>query len=126
MLCTDSMGKEINRGVLIMQCGDTDLILCLSTCTDILMHSAPLLSSTQEVFTLFVQSLEKKKDTSCLTEVTSLPKPPKDINENAGATCWVFFCVFFFFLPTIECSLKHSQKVDPIQRKVSYFSDALQ
>lgn len=61
MLCTDSMGKEINRGVLIMQCGDTDLILCLSTCTDILMHSAPLLSSTQEVFTLFVQSLEKKK-----------------------------------------------------------------
>lgn len=100
MLCTDSMGKEINRGVLIMQCGDTDLILCLSTCTDILMHSAPLLSSTQEVFTLFVQSLEKKKDTSCLTEVTSLPKPPKDINENAGATCWVFFCVFFFFFET--------------------------
>lgn len=61
LLCTDSMGKEINSGVLIMQCGDTDLILCLSTCTDILMHSAPLLSSTQEVFTLFVQSLEKKK-----------------------------------------------------------------
>lgn len=85
-MCTDSMGKEINSGVLIMQCGDTDLILCLSTCTDILMHSAPLLSSTQEVFTLFVQSLEKK-NTSCLTEVTSLPKPPKDINENAEATC---------------------------------------
>lgn len=60
LLCTDSMGKEINSGVLIMQCGDTDLILCLSTCADILMHSAPLLSSTQEVFTLFVQSLEKK------------------------------------------------------------------
>lgn len=90
LLRTDSMGKEINSGVLIMQCGDTDLILCLSTCTDILMHSAPLLSSTQEVFTLFVQSLEKKKDTSCLTEVTSLPKPPKDINKNAGATCWFF------------------------------------
>lgn len=91
--CTDSMGKEINSGVLIMQCGDTDLILCLSTCTDILMHSAPLLSSTQEVFTLFVQSLVKKKkkiDTSCLTEVTSPPKPPKDINENAEAMCCVF------------------------------------
>ena len=87
LLCTDSMGKEINSGVLIMQCGDIDLILCLSTCTDILMHSAPLLSSTQEVFTLFVQSLEKK-DTSCLTEVTSLPNPPKDINENPGASCW--------------------------------------
>lgn len=92
-LCTDSMGKEINSGVLIMQCGDTDLILCLSTCADILMHSAPLLSSTQEVFTLFVQSLEKK-DTSCLTEVTSLPKPPKDINENAGAT--VQYVLFFW------------------------------
>lgn len=60
-LHTDSMGNEINSGGLIMQCGDTDLILCLSTCTDILMHSAPLLSSTQEVFTLFVQSHEKKK-----------------------------------------------------------------
>lgn len=44
-------------------------------------------------FTLSVQSLEKK-DTSCLTEVTSLPKPPKDINENAGAV----FLVFCFFL----------------------------
>lgn len=41
MLCTDSVGKEINSGVLIMQCGDTDLILCLSTCADILMHSVP-------------------------------------------------------------------------------------
>lgn len=41
LLCTDSMGKEINSGVLIMQRGDTDLILCLSTCTDILMHSVP-------------------------------------------------------------------------------------
>lgn len=77
-LCADSMGKEINSGVLIMQCGDTDLILCLSTCADILMHSAPLLSSTQEVFMLFVQSQGEKKDTSCLTEVTSLPKPPTD------------------------------------------------
>lgn len=54
------MGKEINSGVLIMQYGDTDLILCLSTWADILMHSALLLSSTQEVFTLFVQSLERK------------------------------------------------------------------
>ena len=85
-LCTDSMGEEINSGILIMQCGDTDLILCLSTCADILMHSVPLLSSTQEVSTLFVQSVEKK-DTSCLTEVTSLPQPPKHINENAGAMC---------------------------------------
>lgn len=84
-LCTDSMGNEINSGVLIMQCGDTDLILCLSTCTDILMHSAPLLSGTQEVFTLFVQSREEIQ-TSCLTEVTSPPKSPKDINENTGAT----------------------------------------
>lgn len=41
LLCTDSMGKEINSGVLIMQCSDTDLILCLSTCTDISMHSVP-------------------------------------------------------------------------------------
>lgn len=40
---------------------------------------------------LSVQSLEKK-DTSCLTEVTSLPKLPKDINENAGA---VFLGGFF-------------------------------
>lgn len=87
-MCTDSMGKEINSGVLIMQCGDTDLILCLSTCTDILMHSAPLLSSTQEVFHALCS--KPKKNASCLTEVTSLPKPPKDINENAGETCWVF------------------------------------
>lgn len=35
------MGREINSGVLIMQRGDTDLILCLSTCADILMHSVP-------------------------------------------------------------------------------------
>lgn len=77
-----------------MQCGDTDLILCLSTCADILMHSAPLLSSTQEVFYALC-SKPRKKDTSCLTEVTSLPKPPKDINENAGA---VFLGIFFFLI----------------------------
>lgn len=41
LLCTDSMSKDINSRVLIMQRGDTDLILCLSTCTDILMHSVP-------------------------------------------------------------------------------------
>lgn len=87
------MGKEINSEVLIMQCGDTDLILCLSTCADILMHSAPLLPSTQEVFLRSLFKASEKKDTSCLTEVTSLPKPPKDINENAGA---VFFFVFFW------------------------------
>lgn len=40
-MCADSMGREINSGVLIMQRGDTDLILCLSTCADILMHSVP-------------------------------------------------------------------------------------
>lgn len=84
-LYTDSVGKEINSWVLIMQCGDTDLILSLSTCTDILMHSARLLSSTQEVFMLFVQTLEKKINFLPLTEVTSLPQPPKDINEYAGA-----------------------------------------
>lgn len=48
---------------------------------------SPLLSGTQEIFTLFVQ----RQDTSCLTEITSLPKPPKDINENAGAT----YCFFW-------------------------------
>ncbi len=58
--CTDSMGKEINSQVLIMQCGDTDLILCLSTCTDILMHSAPLLSSTQEVFHSLFKAWKKR------------------------------------------------------------------
>lgn len=86
MLCADSMGKEINSGVLIMQRSDTDLILCLSTCTDILMHSVPATlwhTGGYFFFTLFVQSLvEKKKksareserDTSCLAEMTLLPK----------------------------------------------------
>lgn len=45
----------------------------------------------------------KKRDTSCLTEITSLPKPPKDINENAGATYWVFFGdsveIYIFIFP---------------------------
>lgn len=59
LLCTDSMGKEINSGVLIMQRSDTDLILCLSTCTDILMHSVPatLWHTGGFFFTLFVQGL---------------------------------------------------------------------
>lgn len=73
-----------------MQRGDTDLILCLSTCTYILTRSATALSGTQEASTLFVQSLGKKKeegDTSCLTEVTSLPKSPEDINRNVAGFC---------------------------------------
>lgn len=94
MLCTDSMGKEINSGVLIMQCGDTDLILCLSTCTDILMHSVPATLWHMGDFSHSLFKARKKRDTSCLTEVTSLP--PKDINENAKATCCYFLFPFFF------------------------------
>lgn len=66
MLCTDSMGKEINSSVLIMQRSDTDLILCLSTCIDILMHSVPAtISHTGGYFfphSLFKARFEKKKD----------------------------------------------------------------
>lgn len=36
----------------------------------------------------------KKRDTSCLTEITSLPKPLQDINENAGATYCFFWRLF--------------------------------
>lgn len=97
LLCTDSMGKEINRGVLIMQCGDTDLILCLSTCTDILMHSAPLLSSTQEVFTLFVQSLEKKKTLPVWQRLHHCLNHLKTLMKMLGLRAGVFFVFFFFF-----------------------------
>lgn len=41
----------------------------------------------------FSRSLFKargKKDTSCLTEVTSLPNPSKDISKNAAAMCSFF------------------------------------
>lgn len=64
LLCTDSMGKDINSRVLIMQRGDTDLILCLSTCTDILMHSVPAtLWHTGDFHTLC--SKAGKGNTSC-------------------------------------------------------------
>lgn len=69
-----------------MQCGDTDLILCLSTCTDILMRSAPLLWSTQEVFNTLCSKRDKKKTPSYMTEITSLPKSPKNINTNTETT----------------------------------------
>lgn len=100
LLCTDSMGKEINSGVLIMQRGDTDLILCLSTCTDILMHSVPATLWHTGDFNALCSKPGKKKerDTSCLTEMTLLPKPSGDINENSGAT----YCIFFFLRQTLE------------------------
>lgn len=92
LLCTDSMGKEINSGVLIMQRGDTDLILCLSTCTDILMHSVPATPwHTGDFHALCSKPGKKEGDTSCLTEMTLLPKPSGDTNENSGAT----YCIFF-------------------------------
>lgn len=37
------------------------------------------------------------ENTSCLTEVTSLPKPPKDINKNTVATCWLIFFNFYYY-----------------------------
>lgn len=96
-LHTDSMGKEINSWVLIMQCGDTDLILCLSTCADILMRHAPLLSGTQEGFRALSSKPRNNKKLPVWQRLHHCLNH-QDINENAGAMCCFFF-FFFFFLP---------------------------
>lgn len=98
------MGKEINSGLLIMQCGDTDLILCLSTWADILMHSAPLLPSTQEVFTLCSKTEGGKtlpvwqRLHHCLNHLKTLTKT---LWPRAG---WFFFnfYYYYYFYCTVE------------------------
>lgn len=48
---------------------------------------------------LFKAWEKKEIDTSCLTEMTLLPKPSGDINENSGAT----YCIFFFRQTVWKC-----------------------